>query len=380
MSALCRNLSDILEQAVRMALEDEDLLDAYQFPAVFQEILRIDPGYRRLAPVLRLDGHFVRGVFRIVETNADGSAGMNDSNAIERALLATPLYSYFADRGPIESLEMVDSLARMLARYSRVSGDRGATCVGILDRRGISTASEFVAVQQALRRLGQNAVLVTPEDLAVRDGLRARGTRITLVYRRLVTADAFQMWSSLGPLLEAYRAGAIRMVGSFRSELLHSKAVLAIMRDSHVRARIGPAGRRLIDRHVPPAFLLTPASAERTVSARRRWILKPLDSYGSRGVFVGNTLTRKSWKKALAHALAAGRYLLQEYVPAPREPVLRIVDNRPKISMEMTSVGFFIYDGVMAGPYVRSGPAHPLSISYGAVTRPGFRFRAWKRA
>lgn len=378
MSALCRQLSEILEEVGHRAIEDGALLRVYGFPDFFLDVLSVHPGYSHLAPILRLDGHFVNGIFRVVETNADGSAGMNDSNAIERAAAETEAYHFLTRRMKIESLEMVDPLARMLVKYARAfrRGSSAPPRIGILDIPGVLTASEFVAVQKQIEKLGAQALIVTPGDLTGGKNLRARGGRLDLIYRRLVTRDAFDQWRKLAPLLNAYRNKNIRMVGSFRSELLHNKAILALLHDPRVRGKLNRAARNLIDRHVPKAMPLTRNAAEAAVDSKNRWVIKPLDAYGSRGVAVGKMLSQGKWKAALEQALRAGRYLLQEYVRAPRESVLRIVNGRPKLSRDMTSVGFFVYDGKMAGPYVRSGPRHPLSISYGAVTRPGFLVRS----
>lgn len=372
-SSVCSDLAEILETVGHRALSDDGLLRNYAFPDHFKEILRVDPGYPRLAPVLRLDGHFDKGVFRLVETNADGSAGMNDSNALERAVRETPVYRELEKRLRIKSCEMVDPLARLLVKYlDRATPDPRYGLIDILDLPGVSTASEFVAVRNAIQKMGRQAVIVTPADLRYRRCLTAAGRPLHLIYRRLVTSDALEHWAALAPLLKSYRAGKIRMVGSFRSELLHNKAVLTLLHDPRIRKKLSPAARALIDRHVPKAFVLTKETAEAARTSKNRWVIKPLDSYGSRGVTVGRAVSRAKWIRALKDAYGGGRYLLQEYVRAPVDPVARLVRNRPKISLEMTSVGFFLYDGKMAGPYVRSGPVHPLSISYGAVTRPGF--------
>ncbi len=368
---MCGRLTEILEKVGRMALKDPALLCAYKFPEHFLELLQINPGYDRLAPILRLDGHFVNGAFRLVETNADGSAGMNDSNAIESAVIRTPVYREFLRRQTFDSLDMVGPLVRMLLKY------RGAHLgpIGILDLPGVSTASEFAAVRARISAFGAGALILTPRDLSYRRDLQANGRSLKFVYRRLVTSDALRHWDEITPLLQAYRLGRVRMVGSFRSELLHNKAILALLRHPHVRKKLTVAERAMIDRHVPRAAILTTASAEAAVSAKNSWVVKPLDAYGSRGVVVGRVTNRAGWVRALRKALREGRYLLQEYVAAPKESVLRVEKGRVGLSREMTSIGFFVYDGKMAGPYVRSGPTHPLSISYGAVTRPAFVVR-----
>ncbi|MBI4179481.1 hypothetical protein HY522_08680 [bacterium] len=374
LGSLCANLAEIFETVGRRVLSDGYLLASYAFPPEFLDILRINPPYRRLAPILRLDGHFVDGVFRLVETNADGSAGMNDSNAIERAALESGIYSAWNRRMRLRSVDMVSPLADLLVRYGRrfaPSGSRNLR-IGILDIPGVKTASEFTAVRERLGQKGVEAVILTTREL------NQLGS-INLIYRRLVTRDALAVWKVLEPLLRAVRRRKVCLVGSFRSEILHSKAILALVQDPKLREALGPAERKLIARHVPKAVPLTPETAEEAACRRIRWVLKPLAAYGSQGVVIGRQVSAKSWKSALQAAVRAGAHLLQEYVPAPVEPVLRIRSGRPAISREMTSVGFFLYDGKLAGPYVRSGPRHPLSISYGAVTRPGFVLEKGKR-
>lgn len=372
-SRICEALAEILETAGRVVLRDQNLIRAYAFPPHFPPFLGIDPGYDRLAPVLRLDGHFVRGVFRLVETNADGSAGMNDSNALERSALETDLYASAFSGVRLRSLDMVGPLARMLISHARAASRRGLPeRIGILDLPGMSTESEFVAIKAAIEEAGGRAIILHPRDLRYGRFLAARGRAVGVVYRRLVTRDAWDHWHEIAPLLFALRDRRVRLVGSFRSEILHSKAILAALHDPGILAHLRPAERALSRRHVPEARVLTAAVAERAVRLKDRWVLKPLDAYGSRDVSIGRMMGRRPWLTAVRRAVRSGRFLLQEYVPATIESVMRITAGAPVVAKEMTSVGFFLYDGKFAGPYVRSGPAHPLSISRGAVTRPGF--------
>lgn len=365
MTKLISDLTAVFEFAGENILSDGELLAQYGFPEEFLDILRIDPGYPRLAPIFRIDGHIERGVFRVVETNADGSAGMNDSNAIEQAVLATNIYRRIERESELKSMDMITPLSRMLCRH--------AGRIGILDLPGVSTSSEFIVIRNSLRRIGRAAEIITLAELSYRERLYARGKPVDVIYRRLVTRDALAHWQTLGPLLTAYARGQVRMVGSFRSELLHSKAILNLLHDPALQSKFPPADRRLILKHIPRSQKLDPAACEIALRQKNRWIIKPLDDYGSRGVSVGRDITAGKWRNALSSALKHGKYILQEYVEASRNPVIRPdATGRPRISNEMLSIGFFIYAGIPAGPYIRSGPTHPLSISKDAVTRPGF--------
>lgn len=368
----CATLAEILEKAAHIVLHTEPLLRLYQFPEEFLQILATDPGYHRIAPILRLDGHYVNHVFRILEVNADGSAGMNDTNALEEAVRGTELYARFCRSVTLQPCEMVMRLAQMLMTFHAGAPARPGPRVAILDLAGMKTASEFEAVRQRLGLLGAEVEIVRPEDLDYNRGLVVRGRKIDIVYRRLVTSDAIRIWDHLTPLLKAYRRGQVSMVGSFRSELLHSKAILMVMHRAEIQRRLTGAERRWVAIHFPRAYMVDQDSAERVLSARAQWILKPFGGYGSVNVTIGRLVTATVWRQALSRALAEGGYVLQEFVPASREPVVRVQGNRLSIRREYTSVGIFLYGGKTVGAYIRSGPSHPLSIAHGAVTRPGF--------
>ena len=142
-----------------------------------------------------------------------------------------------------------------------------------------------------------------------------------------------------------------------------------------IQRRLTPAERRLLAIHFPQAFIVDQDAAERALSTQRKWILKPFGGYGSVNVTIGCQVTAIVWREIIRRALAEGGYVLQEFVPAYREPVVRVQGNRVTIRGEYTSVGFFLYSGKTVGTYVRSNSCHPLSIAHGAVTRPAFIVR-----
>jgi len=284
----------------------------------------------------------------------------------------TEIYADFCRWVRLESCEMVMRLAQMIMTFHAGARARTGPRVAILDVLGMKTASEFEAVRERLEFLGAEVEIVHPEDLDYNRGLEVRGRKIDIVYRRLVTSDAMRIWHRLTPLLKAYRQGQITMVGSFRSELLHSKAILVAMHHTEIQRRLTVAERRWVAIHFPKAYVVDQDAAERALAARAQWILKPFGGYGSVNVTIGRQVTAFVWREALRSALAEGGYVLQEFVPASQEPVVRVQRNRVSIRGEYTSVGFFLYGGKTVGAYIRSGPNHPLSIAHGAVTRPGF--------
>ncbi len=70
--------------------------------------------------------------------------------------------------------------------------------------------------------------------------LRVNDFQIDIVYKRLLVNEYLPIIEEAPALLDAYRARAICMVNSFRSKLIHKKALFAVLD--------GPATSRIVQR------------------------------------------------------------------------------------------------------------------------------------
>ena len=81
--------------------------------------------------------------------------------------------------------------------------------------------------------------------------LSVAGQEIDIVYKRLLVNEYLPIINEYPALLNAYRAGAICLVNSFRSKLIHKKALFAVLTDTRHAALFSPAELAAIRAHVP---------------------------------------------------------------------------------------------------------------------------------
>src|SRR5213075_425459 len=81
--------------------------------------------------------------------------------------------------------------------------------------------------------------------------LRAGSFQIDIVYKRLLVNEYLPIMRACPALLDAYRAGAICMVNSFRSKLIHKKALFAVLTDERYENLFTTQEREAIRAHVP---------------------------------------------------------------------------------------------------------------------------------
>ena len=157
---------------------------------------------------------------------------------------------------------------------------------------------EFQLAARELMAHGIDAVIADPRELTFQGGkLLCRGERIDLVYNRL-TSFALER-SQDTPLQEALRAGAAWITPGPRAHaLLASKRNLSLMGDLAFLAAAGldEAKCAILAEAIPATMPLAPGNMADFWARRDQFYFKPTNGYGSRGVYAGAKLTRKTWE------------------------------------------------------------------------------------
>jgi hypothetical protein len=204
--------------------------------------------------------------------------------------------------------------ARLLALFRRdlLGSDAPATGVVAIVDDDLATQAllpEMHALAELLSRQARAVLVVDAAELAYADGrLRHGGTAIDRIY-----------WRSTDFLIAEPRHAAIRRaVDEGTTVLAPSPAAYAAIADK----------RRFLDWSREPELARDPATgltfrvaetlplASRSTAdwyaERAEWVFKPASGYGSRGVYVGKSISRSK----LAELPPAG-YLAQRYAPHP---------------------------------------------------------------
>jgi len=278
-------------------------LPAYReaLAAQVPEVARFDPGHA--AVMMGYDFHLTPAGPRLIEVNTNaggmlpawlaGHPGAPWPLRLKKRLLAT-----FA-------AEMRDQSRGALPKPRRIA---------IIDefppRQFLYPEMEAFA---ALFREGRMvAEIVTPDELtASPQGVFLSGERIDLVYNR--HCDFTLETPPLAGLKSAYLAGAVCLTPNpFVYALLADKRRLVQWRDAMLLAACGltEAEQELLMTCVPECLLLEGADCERLWRERAEWVFKPVDRFGSRGVLVGEKMTRGRFEQ-----LEPATTLVQRLVP-----------------------------------------------------------------
>jgi hypothetical protein len=262
---------------------------------------RLDPGHA--AVMMGYDFHLTADGPRLIEVNTN-------AGGILPAWLAGHPGAPVPDR--LQERLRATFAAEMQA-HSR-GARRQPRRIAIIDE---TPAQQFLYPEMQLfaelfRAWGVAAAVVDPAELsASAHGVLLDGERVDLVYNR--HCDFYLETPPLAGLLAAYRAGTVCLTPNpFNYALLADKRRLVQWCDQQLLAACGlsDADRELLRQCVPESRLLADTDREQLWRERGEWVFKPVDRFGSRGVLVGEKITRGRYEQ-----LEATTTLVQRLVP-----------------------------------------------------------------
>jgi uncharacterized circularly permuted ATP-grasp superfamily protein len=227
-------------------------------------------------------------------------------------------------------------------------------------------------------------MICSPDELEFDNGeLRVGEFRIDIVYKRLLVNEYLPIVNDAPALLDAYRARAVCMVNSFRSKLIHKKALFAVLTDQRHAALFSPDERATIATHIPWTRQVRAGKSdyrgdkidllEFIASRRDRLVLKPNDDYGGHGIYIGWNSDEIAWDEAMRVALANGDYLVQERVPTAREvfPELH-PDGTIDFAEQLVDLDPLLFLGKVGSAFTRLSSTELANVSSGGGMVPTF--------
>jgi hypothetical protein len=362
-----------LERVAQTALTDSELAAELGLSAEERALAAIDPGYPQALTVGRLDGVPSASGIHFVELNADSPAGLADQLLVERTLFALPHLHNFRGTSPLApDAALLDSLLRAYAAWS--GGQQKPTAIAIVDWVSADTGDETRVLAEVFEQAGHPTLRLDPDEL-VFDGrvLCARGTRIDLVYRRVIVQELIERRGLDHALIAAYRAHAVCVANSFRTKAMNKKAGFAVLCDPHFRELFSSEQRETIAKYIPWTQRVRPCSTEwhgRRVdlleliaTEREQLVLKPNDDYGGKGVLLGWCTSKAAWAAALDSA-ATHPMIVQERVEAT---TLRVPTFAGEIVEERVFLDVcpYVFGGRMGGVMLRLSISPLTNVSAG---------------
>ena len=372
-----QTLYGILGKVMHAYYRDPAYRALFGFDAVTEElILRANPDIS-LLPMARIDFFYNEetGAYKYCEFNTDGTSAMNEDRELNLAQRLSTVYRQFCDTHATRTCELFESWVKTLcAVYARARHTEQKPYVAIVDFMDCASVNEFEVFQGYFIRNDVPAEICDVRDLRYDADEKVLygpgGHKIDAIYRRAVTSDILERYNECGALLAAVREDAVLLVGDFHTQLVHNKTIFRVLHEPLTQQMLTAEERAFVEAHVPLTKAFEESDVPRILANKDGWILKPLDSYASRGVHAGVECTQAEWEQIVQNTPRQG-YLLQEfYFPYVTENYGIGLQGTFGKNRYYNLTGVYVYDGTARGIYSRVSLSPIISSQYSEKTLP----------
>ena len=395
---VAETIATLGERVVAAALEDRALFAQFRLRPEEERLARLHAGYGFASTASRLDAFLLPDSLKFAEYNGESPAGAGYSETLGEIFLALPVMTQFAKHYDVHTYPLSAKLLDALVMsYLDWGGSSKRPQMAIVDWREVPTWSEFEILKERFEKMGVPTLIADPRDL-VFDGktLSAHGTKIDLVYRRVLINDIVARPKECEALVKAYAANAVCVANTFRCKIPHVKAFFAVLTDERNGALFSHQERDIIHRHIPWTRVVEDTSTAHygehiellafIRKHRENLVLKPSDEYGGSGVTLGWETNEHDWDEAIARAISAAQpsaaapaqppsaWIVQERIPIRRE-VFPYITPVKTIEFRDMLVDFapYLFRGKLCGFLTRLSATGLANVTSGGGQVPAFR-------
>ena len=367
------------EKVAQAGAKDPRLLQELCLSDQEIRLAEIEPGYAVASTAGRADAFILPDSLQFAEYNAESPAGPGYSQRLAELFDEGPLMRRFKEQFEVRHYSPIPALlSALLESYRDWGGTERAPQIAIVDWREVPTWSEFELLRDAFTAAGVPTLIADPRDLEF-DGrhLTTAGTRIDLVYRRVLINDIIARPDECRPMVDAYRARAVAVANTLRCKISHKKAFFAVLTDDRYAGLFTAEERQVIAAHVPWTRVVREPLADDLRRRRTQLVLKPNDEYGGTGVTLGWETTEAEWDAAIERAVREQDrgWIAQERINVRREifPVCEGDAAGTVVERDML-VDFapYLFRGRLAGFLTRLSATGLANVTSGGGQVPAF--------
>jgi len=388
---ICETVWSALQKVRDNAIGNDALLDDLGITAIEKDLISIDPKYRTVSPTARLDSFLTENAYSFVELNGESPAGIAYADQASEIFLELPVMKKFQERYEVLRFEgsskMLDVLLKAYEEYLGEKPEQKPV-IAIVDLKDLPTQKEFEIFRDFFEANGCTSVIASPDELEF-DGEKLwwKGVKIDVVYKRLLVNEYLPIMDQYPALLNAYRAGAVCLVNSFQSKIIHKKAVFAVLTSEKYAHLFSAEELDAIKAHVPWTRKFreekTFYGGEEidlvawTRANKSKLVLKPNDDYGGHGIFIGWVADKAEWEEAMKIALVDEDYLVQERVETSKEsfPMLFNEQQGWEFLEQLVDLDPLLYFGSVGSAFTRLSTSELANVTSGGGMVPTFIIR-----
>lgn len=361
----------ILVKVMQEYFEKEDYRELFGFDDELKELILKRPPYYCLLPICRLDIFLNEEdrSFKYCEFNADGSSSMNEDRELNIALKLTQAYKDLTEEYEFYSFELFDSWVKTfmdIYNTSPLKVDNPHIAITDFLEKGCSI-EEFTEFKKAFERAGYSAEICEIRNFTF-DGeslISPTGRKVDAIYRRAVTTDIMHNKAQVQPFLNAVKQNKVCLIGDFCTQIIHNKILFYILHMDRTKQFLTAEEAEYIDSHIPKTVKLNDRYINElnVLSTKDRWIIKPEDSYGAKGVYAGIHFTDGQWA-SLIDKHKNSDYIIQEFIMPYPSYNIDFKKKHPEFKLYSNLTGMYMYGGKLAGFYSRQSKKEIISTEH----------------
>jgi hypothetical protein len=369
-------LAGAFEKLSAAMTEEPSLMGGVGMSELEIKFALVEPGYRCPSVTGRLDA-FVHGdEVKFVEYNAENPSSLTDQAGLNEVGFEVAAMGTLGARYRLRQFDPAAALLASLVETFEEWGSRTALPnVAVVDWDGLPTAHEFFLLRNYFASRGVPTIVCAPDELEY-DGraLRRGDFRVDLIYKRVIIHELLGRCGESHPLLRAYADGRVCLVNSPRCKPLHKKAAFELLTGEGRAGWFTPEEREVVASCVPWTRRVSERKTthegrpvklvEHIRRHRERFVLKPNDDYGGRGLFFGAKSSASEWDDALARALVED-YVVQEALELHTEVFPVFNDTAWGFQPMYVDTNPFLFRGRVEGAMVRLSGSPVVNVTSG---------------
>ena len=375
---LLDTLYGIFDKVIERYRADETYRRLFGFEKRLEELILREPRYSCKIPIARIDIFYNEETkdFHFCEFNTDGSSAMNEDRELNKGIQLTLGYEELAKEYKLHTFELFDSwVEESLKIYHQTAAAVEKPYVAIVDFMESATNNEFEIFAESYRKTGLECEICEIRQLQFRDGrlYGAAGKPIDMIYRRAVTSDIMKYYDEVTDFIEAVKAEAVCLLGDFTTQIVHNKVLYEILHHPMTRAFLTEEENAYIRAHVPYTAKMDAdyIPYEEIVNCKNSWILKPQDSYGSKGVFAGVEYDSEAKWKEIVDTHRTEDYIVQQFCEPYQTKNIDFSGGAETEFLPVSNLtGLFVYGGQFKGIYSRVSRGKIISTQYSEIALP----------
>ena len=368
----------ILDKVIREYESNPKYRQLFGFDKYLEELILRSRTYSCSLPIARIDIFFNEDdfSFKFCEFNADGASAMNEDRELFNVISKTKAFKQFSESFEINQNELFQSwVDEFLKIYSETENAKKNPHIAIVDFLNNEVNNEFEEFKRIFNKNKCTCEICEITKLKYENGVlySENKNKIDAVYRRAVTCDIMENYDSVMPFINAVKDNSVILIGDFRTQIIHNKLVFKILHDNMTKKILTYDENNFVSEHIPFTTNLTEQALKKfdVLSNKNKWVIKPEDSYASKGVHAGVEFNDKDeWCKTVKEN-TDNHYLLKEYCTPYELPNIDLLyDSNAKYINYSNITGLFVYNGKLSGVYSRIAKNSIISTQYSEMSLP----------